>query len=181
MTKQYQMRFWWMLLLRGLAALIFAYLAFFWTNLTLELLVVFFGIYMLIDGMFGVASAVLSSESFKNWWYLLIEGLFGVLIGSIAFIFPINTVLIFFYVISFWILVTGMLEIWAAYKINWGAIGKWFMLFVGILSIVVAVVMLLNPLETLEVIIWLLGIYSLIFGIGMTIFAFTFKNHKLLK
>ena len=50
-------RYWWLLALRGLLAVIFGVLAVIWPGITLLVLAVFFGAYALIDGIFAVVGA----------------------------------------------------------------------------------------------------------------------------
>jgi len=43
---------WWVLALRGLVAILFGLAALFWPGLILAVLIVFFGLYALVDGIF---------------------------------------------------------------------------------------------------------------------------------
>ena len=48
---------WWLLLLRGIVAVLFGILAFAWPGLTLVTLVIFYGAYALVDGIVALAAA----------------------------------------------------------------------------------------------------------------------------
>ena len=47
-------RYWWLILLRGIAAIIFGVLAFVWPGITLVTLVLLFGAYTLVDGVLAL-------------------------------------------------------------------------------------------------------------------------------
>ena len=51
-------RMWWALLLRGIAAVIFGLAALFWPDETLWVLIVFFGAYALVAGVFAIVAGI---------------------------------------------------------------------------------------------------------------------------
>jgi len=67
-------RNWWIVALRGVFAIIYGLMALVWPGLTLELLVLFFGAYMLMDGVFTFISAFTNRAGRERWWVLLLEG-----------------------------------------------------------------------------------------------------------
>jgi uncharacterized membrane protein HdeD (DUF308 family) len=81
-------RNWWVLALRGLTAIVFGVLAFVWPGITLWVLVLLFGAYMLVDGTFAIVAAVRAAGREARWWLLLIEGVLGVLAGLVAVFWP---------------------------------------------------------------------------------------------
>src|ERR671916_1353182 len=81
-------RNWWALALRGLAAIIFGILAFVWPGITLWALILLFGAYMLVDGVFAIVAAVRVAGEEARWWLLLVEGILGVLAGLRGFVWP---------------------------------------------------------------------------------------------
>src|SRR5712691_9339895 len=91
-TQLYR-RFWWMLAVRGVIAVLFGLAAIFWPRLTALVLVYLFGIYALLDGITAVFVALQERAVAARWWVLLIEGLVGVLFGILAFFSPIVVVL----------------------------------------------------------------------------------------
>src|SRR5262245_2355725 len=78
---------WWLLLLRGIAAIIFGVLAFVWPGITLVTLVLFYGAYALVDGIFAVMAAIRGGTPGPRWW-LAIVGLCGIVVGLLTFFWP---------------------------------------------------------------------------------------------
>ena len=71
-------RFWWALALRGLFAVLFGLLAIFMPHKTLLVLVLLFGVYAFLDGIFDLVSAVRSP---RHHWAFLLEGIVGIIAG----------------------------------------------------------------------------------------------------
>ena len=78
-------RYWWVLALRGLLAVLFGLLAFFIPNITLLALVLLFGAYALLDGIFDLVSAIRSSN---HHWAFVLEGIVGIIFGILTLLGP---------------------------------------------------------------------------------------------
>src|ERR671915_457097 len=147
-------RNWWLLALRGLAAIVFGVLAFVWPGITLWALVLLFGAYMLVDGIFAIVAAVRAAGREARWWLLLIEGVLGVLAGLVAAFWPGLTALALLYFIAAWALVLS------------GALSVLF----GILLVVIPA-----PAGLLSLV-WLIGAYALVFGVLLLVLAFRLRS-----
>jgi hypothetical protein len=109
---------WWALLLRGIAAVLFGLAALFWPGLTLFVLVIFFGAFALVDGIFAIAAGIRGSGGRR--WLLLAEGVLGVLAGLVVFFWPDITALVLLYVIAAWAIFTGILKVVLAISLRRG-------------------------------------------------------------
>jgi len=176
MAKKLMKKYWWVMMLRGIIALIFALLAVFWTELTLEILVVLFAIFAIGEGFFAIASSIEASKKHEQWGLFLLEGVLGLVVGLLILSWPGISVVIFVYLIAMWALVTGLMEIWIGGSAELGPTAKSMIVLVGILSLILGVVMLAYPGATITVLIWLLGIYAFIVGIAMVIFSLEIKK-----
>ena len=85
-------RHWWVVALRGLAAIIFGILAFIWPGMTLAVLILFFGAYAIIDGVLALYSAIRSRGEHVGG--PLLEGVLGIGAGLVAFFWPGITALV---------------------------------------------------------------------------------------
>ena len=162
---------WWALLLRGIAAVLFGLAALFWPGLTLFALIVFFGAYTLVDGIFAIVAGIRSSGGRR--WLLLAEGVLGVLVGLIAFFSPGMTALVFLYVIAAWAVFTGILKVVMAIWLRREIDNEWTMALSGGLWVILGVVLTVLPGVGLLSLAWLIGVFAL--GAGLTLLVLAFR------
>jgi uncharacterized membrane protein HdeD (DUF308 family) len=155
----------WALVLRGVVAIIFGLVAFIWPRITLATLVLLFGAYVLVDGIFAIVAAVRAPKEFARWWVLLIEGVLSILAGIIAFAIPGITALILLGVIAGWAIVTGVVEIVAAIQLRKEIQGEFFLALAGLTSIIFGVLLLWNPAAGALAVLWIIGAYAILFGV----------------
>src|SRR5215467_12946129 len=79
---------WWLLVLRGLAAILFGVLTWLQPGISLAALVLLFGIYALADGVLGVWTAIAGRKDHEDWWVLLLWGLIGIGAGVLTLVAP---------------------------------------------------------------------------------------------
>src|SRR5215831_7782307 len=128
-------RSWWLILLRGVAALVFGLLTLFEPGISLAVLVLFFGSYALVDGVFCVWTAFAGRAHHESWWVLLLEGLLGIGIGVVTFVEPGITALVVLFYIAIWAIGTGLLEIAAAIRLRKEIRGEWLLILAGVASV----------------------------------------------
>jgi uncharacterized membrane protein HdeD (DUF308 family) len=170
-------RNWWLVALRGLAAIVFGVLAFVWPAITLWALVLLFGAYMLVDGIFAIVAAVRAAGREARWWLLLIEGVLGVLAGLVATFWPGLTALALLYFIAAWAIVSGILEIVGAIRLRREIEGEWALGLSGALSLLFGVLLVVIPAPAgLLSLVWLIGAYALAFGVLLLVLAFRLRG-----
>ncbi len=169
---------WWMYVVRGIAAIIFGVAAFAWPNETIAILIILFGAYAFVDGIFLIVSAVGSWSHIEDPWLILLEGIIGVAIGAVTFHSPAITAMGLLFFIAAWSLATGVMEIAAAMKLRKELAGEIWLLLSGMLSIAFAIVLMWMPLAGLVGLIWLVGIYAIAFGVTLIAFGFRLNGHR---
>ncbi len=157
-------RNWWAVALRGGVAILYGVLALVWPRATIEILVLFFGAYMFVDGVFAIFAAFTNRAGHDSWWVLLLEGLAGIAVGSITFLRPGLTAFALLYVIAFWAMVTGVLEIVAAIRLRKEIQGEWMLALSGVISFVLGILLLLFPAAGVLTVAWMIGWYAILFG-----------------
>jgi uncharacterized membrane protein HdeD (DUF308 family) len=158
-------RNWWVLVVRGFAAVLFGVLAFFWPLATVTVLVLLFGAYALVDGLFGVLASYAHRAEHDRWWVLLLEGLVGIAAGILTFLYPYITALVLLYLIAAWAILTGILEILAAIRLRREIEGEFLLVFSGILSVLFGIVAFVFPGTGAVAIVWLIALYAILFGL----------------
>lgn len=167
---------WWMLVVRGIAAILFGLLAIIMPGLTLIVLVLMFGAYALIDGVMNVISAWNSRSQYDRWWIGLLEGAVGILFGILTFIWPGITGMVLLYLIAFWAVMTGVMEIAAAIQLRKEIENEWLLGISGALSIIFGVLLVLFPAGGALAVAWVIGIYAMIFGAALIALGFQLRN-----
>src|SRR5579863_9523695 len=118
-------RNWWALALRGLVAVLFGLLTFFLPGITLVTLVLLFGAYALVDGVFNVVAFFRVAS---HQWALLVEGAIGIIAGLLTFSWPAITALALLYLIAFWAILTGIFEVVAGILLRKTIANEWLLL-----------------------------------------------------
>jgi uncharacterized membrane protein HdeD (DUF308 family) len=167
---------WWALLLRGIAAVLFGLGALLWPGLTLFVLIVLFGAYALVDGVFGVVAGI--RESGERRWLLLAEGALGVLAGLAVLLWPGITAVVLLYIISFWAILGGLLRVATAILFRREVENVWAMIGSGVLSVLFGMILVVLPGVGLLSLVWLVGIYAIVFGAAMIALGFMVRGHR---
>ncbi len=171
-------RNWWLFLLRGLAAITFGVLSLIWPGISLVALILLFGAYALVDGVFALAAAILGRGNAEIRWWLVLVGLLGIGIGITTFLSPGLTALTLLYFIAGWIVATGLLQIVGAVELRKAIDDEWWLILDGVLSVVVGILLFIMPGPGALALIWLISVFAIAFGILMVGFAFKVKNFK---
>lgn len=172
----YLARNWWTLALRGLAAVIFGILAFIWPDVTVTILVLFFGAYALWDGIFALIGAF-RTESDRRW-PLVLEGMVGIAAGLLVFFWPGPATLALLYVIGAWAVITGIFEIIAAIRLREEIEGEWLMLISGVLSVLVGIALFIWPAAGVLAVTWIIAAYAILFGILLIVLGFRLRTRN---
>ncbi len=169
-------RNWWAFALRGLLAVIFGILALVWPRATLLTLVLIFGAYALVDGIFAVVAGIASYGRSERWWAILLEGLAGIALGLLTLFWPGATSLVLLYFIAAWAILTGIFEIAAAIRLRREITGEWLLILSGALSILFGLVLVFFPGAGALSLIWLIAAYAIVFGLMTILFAFRLRG-----
>ncbi|PYK53525.1 MAG: hypothetical protein DME48_11420 [Verrucomicrobia bacterium] len=169
-------RHWWVPVIRGIAAIAFGIVAFVYPGLTIATLVLFFGAWVLIDGIFRIVGAIGHRASDSDWGWQLVIGLLGIVVGLLTFHAPQITALALVIYIAAWALMIGASEIAAAVKLRREIKGEWFLILMGLASIVFAVLLLWNPVAGAAAVIWLIAWYAVVLGVLAIFFGFRLRT-----
>jgi uncharacterized membrane protein HdeD (DUF308 family) len=169
-------RNWWLLALRGLAAVIFGVLAFVWPGITLLTLIWLFGAFALVNGILSLVLATKAPKGYPRFGSLILGGLLGILAGLLTFVMPGITALGLLILIAAWALITGILEIVAAIKLRKTMTGEWMLILAGLASVAFGILLILQPAAGALVMVLWIGAYALVFGILLFVLAFKMRS-----
>jgi uncharacterized membrane protein HdeD (DUF308 family) len=170
---------WWLLLLRGVAAIVFGVLAFMWPVLTLLTLTFLWGAYAVVDGALALWEAIAGRGGYTgSRFWLAIVGIAGIIAGLLAFAWPGLTALVLLMFIAIWAIVTGLFEIWGAIQLRKEIEGEWLLVLSGLLSIAFGGILLARPGIGALAVVWLIGWYAILAGGLYVALAFRLKKHK---
>jgi uncharacterized membrane protein HdeD (DUF308 family) len=169
-------RHWWVPVVRGIAGIVFGIVAFVYPGLALATLVLLFGAWVLVDGVFRIVGATAGREGDPDWGFHLVIGILGIIVGVLTFRSPGITALALVIYIAAWALMVGVAEIALAVKLRREIKGEWFLILMGLISILFAVLLLWNPVAGADVLIWLIAWYAVVFGVLAMIFGFRLRT-----
>ena len=155
---------WWTLVVRGIAAILFGILAFARPGISLFFLVMLWGAYALVDGIFALIMSVKRARRGSSWGWLLFGGIVSICAGALTFFWPQVTGLALLVVIGSWAIVTGTAEIFLAIGLRRQLEGEWRLGASGVLSIAFGAILLIRPGSGALAVVWIIGSYAILFG-----------------
>ena len=167
---------WWILVVRGVAAIAFGILTFMQPAMSLAVLVLFWGAYALVDGLFGVIAAFKGPHADGFPWWMLITGLAGIAAGVFTFMSPAITAMALLYLIAAFAIVRGVFEIAAAIRLRKQIDNEWLLILAGAISIVFGVVLIGFPgAGALAIVLWI-AVFAVIVGVIEITLGFKLKG-----
>ncbi len=163
---------WWVFAVRGILGILFGLVALVYPGITLTVLVLFLGAYAGVDGVLALIAAV-GGDGKDRLWYVL-EGIVGIGLAILILSYPVISERALIYVIAAWAILTGILEIMAGFELPLSR--DWLLALAGVASVVFGVLVFANPAAGALAIVWLIGIYALVFGIVLLVFGFRLRG-----
>lgn len=155
---------WWAVVLRGLWAVLFGIVLLVWPGISLVVLVLIFGAFAIVDGIFSLISAFRRSRADERWGPLVFVGITGILAGLAAWFWPGITAIALTFLVGAWAIVTGILSIFAAVDLRNFIRGEFWLGLAGALSILFGILIYLQPVTGAITLVLLIGIYALLLG-----------------
>ena len=169
-------RAWWLVLLRGIAAIVFGLLAWAWPGATLITLTLFWGAYALVDGIAALWSSWHARGSGKAMWQVVLIGVLGVAAGIFTFVAPGITAIALLVLIAIWAIANGVFQIAAAIRLRKEISNEWLLILSGVLSVAFGVLMILSPGAGAMAVLWLIGAFAVAYGVLLVLFAFKLRK-----
>ncbi|GAA3827237.1 hypothetical protein GCM10022226_55190 [Sphaerisporangium flaviroseum] len=167
---------WWVLAVRGVCAVLFGVLAIVWPLITLLVLVILFGAYAIVSGVFMIIGAVRGAHSggSRNW--MIIAGVLAIVAGIIAWIWPGITAFALLTLIAAYAVVIGIFEIIAAVKRRLAGDADWMYLLSGVVSVIFGILLFVWPAPGALALTWLIGVFAIVYGASLLYLAFRARS-----
>ncbi len=163
---------WWAVALRGIVAIVFGIVALASPGATLVSLAVVFGAYAFVSGLVAIVAAF-GSRGRDAVWYVL-DGILGIAVGLATFFFPGAASAALVYLIGLWAILTGVFQVIAGFELPIER--DWLLVIAGIASIVFGVLVFVYPASGAQAIMWLVGVYALVYGGSMLVFGIRLRG-----
>ena len=167
---------WWTFAVQGLAALVFGILTMIWPGTSLRVMIALFGAFAIVTGVLLVAGSFNAARQRLHWGSLLAAGILDVVVGLVTWFWPGLTALAVLYLVVAWALVTGVLYIVASVELREEIPHAWLLTLTGVLSLVLAVVLAVDPRDGILSLVYVVGIYAILGGIAELVFAFRLRD-----
>jgi uncharacterized membrane protein HdeD (DUF308 family) len=163
-------RSWWLVVLRGMAAVGFGLVAIFWPGISLAALVMLFGVYALLDGAVTLMLAFRVPNGAPGRGILVATGIAGLLVGLVSVLWPQATVTLLIYVLASWLVLFGLIALTHSLQMR-KQVADWPLSRGGLLLLVIGLLLALFPDAVALAATWVLGILALLIGGGLLAFA----------
>jgi uncharacterized membrane protein HdeD (DUF308 family) len=173
-------RNWWLVLLRGVAAILFGLLTIMWPGLSLLTFVLLFGVFALFDGGLALGAAIMGGSAEPRWWLALV-GLLGIAAGALALLWPGITGLVLLIFIAAWAITAGVFEVMGAIKLRKEIEGEGWLITTGILSVLFGFLILLFPGAGALSIAFIIGWFAILYGALLVGLSWRLKKHAAVK
>ena len=170
---------WKWIALRGALAVLFGIVAIVQPAATVAAVVIVFGLYALVDGVYLSVSALSARNEEPNWGMYLLGGIVGTLIGIWTLVMPGITALALLYAVAGWAVIKGVVEMIAAFWLRKVISGEWLYIIAGALSLVLGFYMLARPAIGAVVLLTWLAVYALLFGLMLIAVAMRLRKAQL--
>ncbi len=156
---------WWVLLVRGIAAILFGICAIAWPGLTLLYLVTLFGVFSIVDGVAALILGFRGEADGTVWWTMVTLGVLAIAAGIVAFAWPGVTLYVLATIIAISALVRGTFEIYAAITLRKEIDDEWILGLSGAMSVIFGALIMFRPGAGLLALTLLIGAYMLALGV----------------
>lgn len=175
--KEIAGRSWIWSVVRGAAAVIFGVIAFVAPIATAFALALVIGLFAIIDGIVDIVDAIRHRGS-AGMVSRIVLGAVSIVFGLIVLLWPGLSLEVLVVIVGIWAIVAGILQIVVSVG-HRGASGSGWVwgLVAGILTVLFGVLVMIRPGTGLITLIWILGVYALMFGIALIILGVQLRKY----
>ncbi len=172
-------RNWWAVMLRGLIMVVFGIILLAWPDKSVTVVLRIFGIIILAYGIVVLIQALMArSREGEPFVAPLAGAIVAIVAGIITLAWPSATGLVVLYIVAIWAIVTGVIEIAAAFTFPVRDWPVWVLGLGGIISIAIGILLISFPSSGIVGLAWVIGIYALVVGALLSVVGLKMRSLK---
>lgn len=156
-----------------------------WPDVTVRVVLVVFGIFAIVWGLFEIFNALhrgeeVEGEERKSWLQMTMAAV-ALVAGFIALVWPSATERIILVILGVWFLATGFLIMAAGLKLPKDFSGKWVMVTFAVIALGFGIYLLVRPEDTspnqvASVVVTLIGVFAILEGLILAAYSFMLRK-----
>lgn len=163
---------WWSFLLRGVFATALGLFALFWPTLSVSVLALAVGFYLIADGTAGLIAALRAGARGRA----LLQPVVSLAIGTVLMLWPEGSLQVLFAAFGAWLAIIGVNQVLNARQFAAGDPARTALMAIGAIVALLGLVLLLSPGGGLVVITWAIGLAALVVGAHLIFFALQLRR-----
>lgn len=158
-------RQWWVLILQGVLGILFGIFALFNPDITIVSLALLFGAWAIVSGVASIAEGWRIAEHRGRAWPFALSGVVSIVAGIIAIVLPPAAISGLILFLGAWLVVSGLTEAYAAYKIRDEIDNEWLLAIAGIARAALGVIILVAPVVGVIFVVATVGWFAILGGL----------------
>jgi uncharacterized membrane protein HdeD (DUF308 family) len=167
---------WWVFVLNGIIALLYGLLAIFAPSDTLQVIIMYFGIVVLIIGVAILIGAISNSRKGYSYGSDLFSAIVAIVIGGILTFYSTAAVKIFMFIVGGWAILIGIFQLYLLLSEDFNPGSKKTLLINGLITLAFGVLLFFTPLESASALVIVSGIMAFVIGIMLIVLGLQIKN-----
>ena len=169
-------RQWWVLVLQGILGIAVGVTSIIAPEIALATIALLFAAWAIVSGVSQLAAGWRVAEARGRSWPFQVAGAVSVIAGVLALLNPAITILYLILLLGGWILISGAMEVYTAWKIRNEVTGEWLLALLGVIRIVVGVIILAMPVIGALLTAALFATWSILGGIAALVLGWRLRQ-----
>lgn len=174
--REFVIGMWFTLLWRGALSIVFGICAFVWPGNFMEVLVIVFGLYLLVDGIMAVWGAYMDTGEDRSRFLPKAIGLVTLSIGLLALVFPAVVIRYLVLMIGIWNIYLGILQIFTSFVLRGELQDSGWQAFAGVISILFGIAIAYYWWVGVVTLAWLIGTAAIATGLILLWLGFRLRT-----
>ena len=171
---------WWFLTFNGLFSILFGLMLIIFTKEIIRNIVIFIGLAIAVLGLVLLVISISQLKKDKSVGAMILLSIFSLVIGAGIMIFRETTLNLFFILMGVWAVILGIFQLVVLVNIKRNLSNKNVILFNGLLTIALGIVMFFNPGEFSDFLFKIVGVFAVLFGIVMIYLSFVIRKASMI-